>query len=84
MNQTPWAVTVPPQTAEGVNREAKLDLLVNNAGAMAVPKRQLTADGFELQFRHQHRAFTTKKWLVQLCMAACGTTWCFRATISAG
>jgi NAD(P)-dependent dehydrogenase (short-subunit alcohol dehydrogenase family) len=28
----------------------KLDLLVNNAGVMVVPKRQLTADGLELQF----------------------------------
>jgi hypothetical protein len=28
----------------------KLDILVNNAGVMAVPKRQLTEDGFELQF----------------------------------
>jgi NAD(P)-dependent dehydrogenase (short-subunit alcohol dehydrogenase family) len=27
-----------------------LDLLVNNAGVMAPPKRQTTADGFELQF----------------------------------
>ena len=36
--------------AAKVNREAKLDLLVNNAGVMSVPKRQLTADGFELQF----------------------------------
>ena len=27
-----------------------LDILVNNAGVMAPPKRQVTADGFELQF----------------------------------
>jgi NAD(P)-dependent dehydrogenase (short-subunit alcohol dehydrogenase family) len=33
-----------------VNSEAKLDLLVNNAGVMAVPQRQTTQDGFELQF----------------------------------
>jgi NAD(P)-dependent dehydrogenase (short-subunit alcohol dehydrogenase family) len=28
----------------------QLDLLVNNAGVMALPKRQATADGFEMQF----------------------------------
>jgi NAD(P)-dependent dehydrogenase (short-subunit alcohol dehydrogenase family) len=27
-----------------------IDLLINNAGVMAVPARQITADGFELQF----------------------------------
>jgi NAD(P)-dependent dehydrogenase (short-subunit alcohol dehydrogenase family) len=30
--------------------EAKLDLLVNNAGVMRLPKRQVTEEGFEMQF----------------------------------
>jgi NAD(P)-dependent dehydrogenase (short-subunit alcohol dehydrogenase family) len=36
------------------DRERPLDLLVNNAGVMAVPTRQVTSDGFELQFGTNH------------------------------
>jgi len=36
--------------AAKVGGETKLDLLVNNAGVMNVPSRQVTEDGFELQF----------------------------------
>src|SRR5580698_7758198 len=35
--------------AAKIDREAKLDLLINNAGVMSVPTRQVTEDGFELQ-----------------------------------
>jgi NAD(P)-dependent dehydrogenase (short-subunit alcohol dehydrogenase family) len=37
--------------AERLSAERKsLDLLINNAGVMAPPRRQITRDGFELQF----------------------------------
>lgn len=35
-------------------RERSLDVLVNNAGVMAIPERQLTADGFEKQLGVNH------------------------------
>jgi NAD(P)-dependent dehydrogenase (short-subunit alcohol dehydrogenase family) len=39
---------------EFVASGAKLDVLVNNAGVMALPKREQTAEGFERQFGTNH------------------------------
>lgn len=40
--------------AEFSNNFDRLDLLINNAGVMALPKRAETADGFEMQFGTNH------------------------------
>src|ERR1700682_2558634 len=40
--------------AHRMHARQSLALLINNAGAMALPRRQTTADGFEMQFGTNH------------------------------
>jgi NAD(P)-dependent dehydrogenase (short-subunit alcohol dehydrogenase family) len=40
--------------AERMHARPSFDLLINNAGVMALPRRQVTADGFEMQLGTNH------------------------------
>ena len=37
-----------------IGRDAKIDVLMNNAGVMAIPDRRLTKDGYETTFQTNH------------------------------
>jgi NAD(P)-dependent dehydrogenase (short-subunit alcohol dehydrogenase family) len=57
--------------AEKIVRRGKLDLLVNNAGILAPPKRETTADGFEMQFGVNHLGhFALTGWLLPALLQA--------------
>jgi len=52
-------------------RRQPLDILINNAGVMALPTRQLTEDGFERQFGTNHLGhFALTGYMVPLLIAA--------------
>jgi NAD(P)-dependent dehydrogenase (short-subunit alcohol dehydrogenase family) len=52
-------------------QRSSLDVLVNNAGVMAVPRRQTTADGFELQLGTNYLGhFALTAWLLPLLQRA--------------
>jgi NAD(P)-dependent dehydrogenase (short-subunit alcohol dehydrogenase family) len=61
--------------AQRMHVRQSLDLLINNAGVMALPRRQTTADGFEMQFGTNHLGhFALTARLMPLLRRASGAT----------
>src|SRR5258706_2837461 len=59
--------------ARRMHTRQSLDLLINNAGVMALPRRQTTADGFEMQFGTNHLShFALTAQLIPLLRRASG------------
>jgi NAD(P)-dependent dehydrogenase (short-subunit alcohol dehydrogenase family) len=59
--------------AQRMRARQSLDLLINNAGVMALPRRQTTADGFEMQFGTNYLGhFALTAWLMPLLRRAIG------------
>jgi NAD(P)-dependent dehydrogenase (short-subunit alcohol dehydrogenase family) len=57
--------------AKNIVRRGKLDLLVNNAGILALPEREITVDGFEMQFGVNHLGhFALTGWLLPALLCA--------------
>lgn len=44
----------PDRLRAAVGKDRKIDVLMNNAGVMAIPDRQLTKDGYERTFQSNH------------------------------
>jgi NAD(P)-dependent dehydrogenase (short-subunit alcohol dehydrogenase family) len=44
----------PDRFQQAMGNDAKIDVLLNNAGVMAIPDRQLTKDGYERTFQSNH------------------------------